>query len=891
MARVRLRVLLLIAANLPLLCAELSGTAKSSSNSGRDKAKPASCGKDCEVGTRKRSTQGAKCELYYFAPTASDGKLFASWNTTKVEQLLAYNKIVPFLQENRHEDKPIYFPAHMPLVQIDLDGYEYLDLKDVYVRAKGTCGDFPKEDDPDYFNTDPSWYSNTDLKLEMVEHYVERMPRSHWGYRVPKAGENDVCLDDTGLVVKDFPGIRTCFSMWIYDDFDRYPTPKPKYFAGRQIYNRVNQTLAVKIATIGFDPSTGGSLVEPTSTEWFSLPALFLKEMCHVTNASLENRCTYWITEGFYVSLCCCYTNRTDCAYKTYKFPSQQKADDPVIRACATGEYYLLESFGGNRHPKNASEINQFVRERTSSEVCKWTYTWDPSNKTEDSRVLRVELDAEKPEAFTKWVQDCTLLAMRTPGRCCQRTATLCPLDPKQDSYEIAVECFCRDGDLCNKQHSSLDMDVELFRTQVRKFKEARPCDTHTVFEHLLWGTSVYKKNGTDLRHRYMCPVFYNFAHLGRPNTFLHLLNLNNFKFVDGLDWKLFEQHGCTLVEVEITEVGNCTEKLFGEHDNSLSEVHLILLCSVEGNPLGERRPSYPDADLKKTIQRNLTAAKADYPKCKSDSLSMSFKDLSELVVNNSKLFDLYDDMKIGTNDNITTAHCYVGVSFVYQQQYNFTFGAVSIDDKSLHDSCRAGVGRTCVRRNSTAAVGEQHFDCCCRRHWNQRQDICRNVLLGQLKTLLNENAIAETPEKIMSELKKDPLTKCDQAETSNEGHDRTDINRPCARNEGCYAGVHARDVPTNSQHKDYGGCVSDYAPEAKKRYDSTSDEVEARFSRICRLPINQGECFAVLSNEDAALPDDVKGPQMVCCCGGRVATAQKCSTGDQFGMKIGDFL
>lgn len=53
MARVRLRVLLLIAANLPLLCAELSGTAKSSSNSGRDKAKPASCGKgtdhNCEA--------------------------------------------------------------------------------------------------------------------------------------------------------------------------------------------------------------------------------------------------------------------------------------------------------------------------------------------------------------------------------------------------------------------------------------------------------------------------------------------------------------------------------------------------------------------------------------------------------------------------------------------------------------------------------------------------------------------------------------------------------------------------------------------------------------------------------------------------------------------------
>ncbi|KAH7721553.1 hypothetical protein AAVH_11014 [Aphelenchoides avenae] len=876
MARVRIRVLLLITANLPLLYAELSRTAEPSAISGRDKAKPASCDKDCENRTRKRSPQGAKCELYYFAPTAKDGKLFAIWNNTKLEQLLAYRKIVPFLQENQHEETPIFFPAHLPLPEKRKNG-EALVLKDVYVRAYGTC-DNMEAYDPGYDATKPGWYDNVDLPLktqvEMVEDYVERMPRSHWGHRVPKAGETDVCLDDTGLVVKEFPGIRTCFSMWIYDEWNR--NSKPKHFAGRQIYNRINQAPAVSIAEIGFDPSIGLSSVEPIGTELFSLPALFLKEMCHVTNASLENRCTYWATEYFYVSLCCCYTNRTDCAYKTFKFPSQQKADDPVIRACATGDYYLLKSYGGNRQPKNASgiasSVKEFVQERTSSEICKWTYIWDPRHKTKLSRVLRVELDAERPEAFTQWVQDCTLETLHKKGRCCQRTTTQCPLDPKQATNEIAVECFCRDGDLCNKRHSSLDKDVELFRNLSRLFKVARPCETHTVLEHLLWGTIMHKKPNTSETTGYMCPVFYNFAHPGRPNTFLQLLNKNNFEFGDELDW---------------------------------NELHLILLCAVEGNPLGERRPSYPDAELKKTIEANLTAAKEAFPVCKNDFQSLDFESLSELVVDNSKLERLYDKLTDGTNgivlvasgfhshfpDNITTVHCYVEVSFVYQQQYNFTFGAVSIGNKSLLASCyESEDSDKCVRWNSTADDHQQRFACCCRRGWDKKKNICRKHLIRRLKKLLNENAIAKNPEEIMSELRKDPLRKCVKPEKANEEHTGTDVNRPCARKEGCYTGVHARDVPTSTQYKEYGGCVSEYATDAKQRDDKASNKVEARFSRICQLARNQDQCFAVLGTEDAALPEDVKGPQMVCCCGGRVKTAQECSTEHQFGMKIGDF-
>ena len=90
--------------------------------------------------------------------------------------------------------------------------------------------------------------------------------------------------------------------MWIYDDGD----PKPKHFAGRQIYNRINQTLLVNTSRIDcmciryafvvlnifvLVNRTGGvSFVERFRTEEFSLPALFLTEMCHVTNASLEVR-------------------------------------------------------------------------------------------------------------------------------------------------------------------------------------------------------------------------------------------------------------------------------------------------------------------------------------------------------------------------------------------------------------------------------------------------------------------------------------------------------------------------------------------------------------------------------------------------------------------------
>ncbi|KAH7721516.1 hypothetical protein AAVH_10977 [Aphelenchoides avenae] len=203
----RVRVLLLITAHLLLLCAEPSHDKELSSISGRDEVKPDSCGKDCEDRTRIRSRPKAKCELYYFAPTATQQEQFGFWNITRVEHRKAYYKIVPFLKENAHENRPIFFPAHMPLVEKSNKGREVLVLKDVYVRALGTCG-----------NMEKAWYDNTDLKLqtkvEMVEDYVERMPRSHWGYRMPKAGENDVCLDDTGLVVKDFSDIRTCFSMW-----------------------------------------------------------------------------------------------------------------------------------------------------------------------------------------------------------------------------------------------------------------------------------------------------------------------------------------------------------------------------------------------------------------------------------------------------------------------------------------------------------------------------------------------------------------------------------------------------------------------------------------------------------------------------------------------------
>ncbi|KAH7721507.1 hypothetical protein AAVH_10968 [Aphelenchoides avenae] len=166
---------------------------------------------------------------------------------------------------------------------------------------------------------------------------------------------------------------------------------------------------------------------------------------------------------------------------------------------------------------------------------------------------------------------------------------------------------------------------------------------------------------------------------------------------------------------------------------------------------------------------------------------------------------------------------------------------------------------------------------------------MCREIMLDQLKALLGESVIAKKPQEIMDELKNNPLTKCAQPGKTNEGHAGTDIKRPCARNEGCYTGVHARDVSATTQHKEFGGCVSEYAPDAKKRDDEISDEIEARFYRICRLPTNEGQCFAVLGTEDAELPDDVKSPQIVCCCRGRLETAQKCGISHRLGMKIDD--
>ncbi|KAH7691277.1 hypothetical protein AAVH_40210, partial [Aphelenchoides avenae] len=564
----------------------------------------------------------------------------------------------------------------------------------------------------------------------------------------------------------------------------------------RQIYNRINQKLRFNIAAIGFDPSRGDPFVEPIATDFFSVAALLLKETCHVTNKTLENRCTYWTTTTFYVSLCCCYTNRTECAYKTFKFPSQKKPNDTEIRACATGDYYVMKRFGGNHEPKNASDISNSVKEfvqRTSSEFCAWTYTWDPS-----------------------------------------------------------------DGDLCNKRRSYLDLDYE---KRIEFFKRARPCESQTAAEHLLLLPAEYKKSDWlyDEMHGYMCPIFYNFAHPGRRNTFLQLAYANNFWFVDDTDKEIFLEDGCRLVEVDIKETGKCSEKLFEEYDHSDMKRLLILLCAVTGNPLGIYRSSYPDAELKKNISAKLIAAKAEFPTCKNDFKSLDFESLSELV-----------------------------------QQYNFTFGAVSIDDNPLRHACHEseleGPPSKCVQWNSTTDDEYQHFACCCPRHFSQWLNPCYDELMDQLKILLNENVIAKEPHEIMSELEKDPLTKCDDAESSDEGHAGTEIKRPCARNDGCYTAVHARDVPTSTQHKEHAGCVSEYAPDAKKRRDTMSDEIKGRFYRICRVPRNQGECFAVLGTEDAHLADDVNGPEMVCCCGGRLETAQKCDTSQQFGMKIGDF-
>lgn len=115
---------------------------------------------------------------------------------------------------------------------------------------------------------------------------------------------------------------------------------------------------------------------------------------------------------------------------------------------------------------------------------------------------------------------------------------------------------------------------------------------------------------------------------------------------------------------MDIREESNCTEQLFGTYNGSTYEKLLILLCAVEGahesnatrrrnrlgNPLGERRKSYPDSKLKKTIDANLTAAKAEFPTCKNGSLSMDFESLSELVMDSSKLFDMYDNVTDGTN-------------------------------------------------------------------------------------------------------------------------------------------------------------------------------------------------------------------------------------------------
>ena len=142
----------------------------------------------------------------------------------------------------------------------------------------------------------------------------------------------------------------------------------------------------------------------------------------------------------------------------------------------------------------------------------------------------------------------------------------------------------------------------------------------------------------------------------------------------------------------------------------------------------------------------------------------------------------------------------------------------VSIDDRPLRDSCKESEdSEQCVQRDSTMGDEGQRFACCCSRRWSES---CREALLEQLKTLLGDSGkstgsnflalkrclvIAKKPEQIMSELTKDPLMQCDEADKTKEGHTSTEFTRPCERNEGCYTSVHARDVPATTHHQHVG--------------------------------------------------------------------------------------
>lgn len=105
------------------------------------------------------------------------------------------------------------------------------------------------------------------------------------------------------------------------------------------------------------------------------------------------NVCHRWSTNRFFITLCCCYQNRIDCAFKRYLYPLE-KEFAPHTVTCATGTYPLLAAFGGALLPQKveglslfsgipsaeiwslAGSVGDFVRAQTST-VCAWETSWD----------------------------------------------------------------------------------------------------------------------------------------------------------------------------------------------------------------------------------------------------------------------------------------------------------------------------------------------------------------------------------------------------------------------------------------------------------------------------------------------------------------------------------
>ncbi|KAI1694680.1 hypothetical protein DdX_19989 [Ditylenchus destructor] len=270
------------------------------------------------------------------------------------------------------------FPAHY--------SYDNRTLTDVYVAIRKRESPYPLQ-----VNEEMDDMTKNNLIFDMLEHYLSRMPRSHYGYEAPESRETPHCLDEAGYITFPLGEANTCFSLWMArnrNETSNKNEPYVDYYGGQLAFNRVDQDeflMPDKMSIPQYFYSKGMS------------PCYVFNENMNLTEGDPENSCRAFISADIYALLCCCYKELWKCHlpnprsmhYRNLEHPLQDKmnANTNGFRlSCAVGnpDYaaYLKREKKNENSTVNFLEFeDSTVLTNTIGERCKIVYTFNGNDK------------------------------------------------------------------------------------------------------------------------------------------------------------------------------------------------------------------------------------------------------------------------------------------------------------------------------------------------------------------------------------------------------------------------------------------------------------------------------------------------------------------------------